>query len=397
MTEYATWNPSDTDSSITLSGGNLIATKGGTPANKSARATLGKSSGKWYFEVTFTAGTITGCHVGVGSSAVLLSSFIGYSAYGWSFRSYGQKWNANAYSSYGTSYAINDVMGCAFDLDNGKIFISKNGVWLASSNPETGENPMYSGLSGTLYPMISEYYVGLACTANFGASSFAYSVPSGFNAGVYAASEQTELEDASLDLSAYYRGQSDFSSFLRAHDGIELHDLQARLEAAGWNIEDFTVFLSAYYESMDNNAGMDLNTWGTHYDDPKLPLAAWLQRFENISAGLEARYQGLSNWRAFMEAAAFAFEDYRMWLAANGQAVMALAAWLEAGRATLKNLGLFLHVTDGTVLHDLGCFLFTDSGLIQKDMAMYLRAISSVPVFGSVVAQRVSAVVSEVS
>lgn len=98
-----------------------------------------------------------------------------------------------------------------------------------------------------------------------------------------------------------------------------------------------------------------------------------------------------------MEAAAFAFEDYRMWLAANGQAVMALAAWLEAGRATLKNLGLFLHVTDGTVLHDLGCFLFTDSGLIQKDMAMYLRAISSVPVFGSVVAQRVSAVVSEVS
>jgi hypothetical protein len=395
MPVYATWNPDDKSADIVLSNGNLTTTQSGTNY-RSARANMGKSSGRWYWEVTIEVGINN--MVGVGTSAVNLETWLGSSVYGWSYgENAGRKWHSGASVAYGAVCTAGDVIGIALDLDNGKIWWSKNGAWQASGNPETGANPAFTGLSGTLYPMITHRYLDQQATTNFGASAFSYSVPSGYNAGVYEeVGEQTKLEDASLDLSAYYRGQSDFSSFLRAHDGLELLDLQGRLEAAGWNIEDLAGFLSAYYESMDD-AGMDLATWGTHYDDPKLILAAWFQHLENIRAALEARYEGFSSGKARLEAAAFAFKNLRTWLAANGQAVVSMAARLGAGKAAFRSLELFLYVTNGIVLNNLGCFLFADSGLVQRDMSMFLRVVSSVPVFSSVVAQRVSAVVSEVS
>lgn len=48
---YATLNPSDKDAAITLSGGDLTMSSA-TNAWRSVRATIGKSSGKWYWEVT---------------------------------------------------------------------------------------------------------------------------------------------------------------------------------------------------------------------------------------------------------------------------------------------------------------------------------------------------------
>ena len=48
---YATWNPSDKGTNITLSNGNLTVAKGNA-GWESVRATIGVSSGKWYWEVT---------------------------------------------------------------------------------------------------------------------------------------------------------------------------------------------------------------------------------------------------------------------------------------------------------------------------------------------------------
>src|SRR3989344_5257710 len=52
-TTFATWNPSDKSASITFSGSDLTAT-GPTSGSTffSVRATIGKSSGKWYWEST---------------------------------------------------------------------------------------------------------------------------------------------------------------------------------------------------------------------------------------------------------------------------------------------------------------------------------------------------------
>jgi hypothetical protein len=205
------------------------------------------------------------------------------------------------------------------------------------------------------------------------------------------------LEDVDFNLSAYYQTLEDFTSYFRAHDGIEFRDLQGRLEAAGWNIEDFASLLSAYYENMDDDIGLDLVTWGTHYDDQKIPLAAWLQRFENISADLEARYEGFSTGRAFLEAAAFVLRDMRTWLAANGQLVSSLPCPLSAAGEAFKSLDLYLSVTDGVILHNLALYLSVTDGVVQKDLGLILQAIGSVPVFRSITAQRISSVVFEVA
>ncbi len=51
---FATLNPSDKGSAVTLSNSNLTATFSG--GNGAVRATIGKSSGKWYWEIAVTSG-----------------------------------------------------------------------------------------------------------------------------------------------------------------------------------------------------------------------------------------------------------------------------------------------------------------------------------------------------
>lgn len=392
MTTYATWNPDDKSAYYNLSNGNLTATSASS-SWKSARGTIGKSSGKWYWEITINVGNAQ--MIGVGNVGANINGYCGVDAYGWSYHYYGRKYHSGSYSAYGDSFTAGAVIGVALDMDNGKLWWSKNGVWQGSGDPETGANPAYSGLSGAIYPMVSSNVNGNQVTANFGASSFSYSAPSGFNSGLFEDS-QAELEDASLDLAAYYRGMDDLGSFLRAHDGIELHDLLGKLEAAAWNIEDLAGFLSAYYEGMDD-AGMDLDTWGTHYDDLKAFLSAWFQHLEDMGIDLETWATGYANGKTFMWAAAFAFKDLQTWLAANAQALASLGARLETGKHAFGNLELFLSATDGIVLNNMGCFLYAGSGIVQNDLGCFLRAISSLPVFGSTIAQRVSSVVSEVA
>ncbi|WP_024834549.1 hypothetical protein [Ruminiclostridium josui] len=49
-TNPVTWNPTDKEWGVTLSNGNLTATISGLSSG--VRASLGKSSGKWYWECT---------------------------------------------------------------------------------------------------------------------------------------------------------------------------------------------------------------------------------------------------------------------------------------------------------------------------------------------------------
>ena len=52
--------------------------------------------------------------------------------------------------NYGTQASANDIIMCAFDLDNGKIWFGKNGTWFdAPSTSDAGDpaNGNYEGLS----------------------------------------------------------------------------------------------------------------------------------------------------------------------------------------------------------------------------------------------------------
>jgi hypothetical protein len=82
-------------------------------------------------------------------------------------------------------HGLGDKISVAFDRTAGKIWFAKNGVWDGNPAAGTGGFPM---------PTSSNYYMiaGLvpqdtganSVTVNFGASSFTYPIPSGFEAFV---------------------------------------------------------------------------------------------------------------------------------------------------------------------------------------------------------------------
>jgi len=176
-----TWNPNDKAVGITLSNGDLTATST-TITWKGVRSTDYRSSGKWYWEVKIDATPAGQLIIGIGTSSETLT-FPGDNIEGYGYRaSTGDSYHA-AYVAYGDSYTVNDVVSIALDLDNNKIWWAKNGTWQASGVPASGTNPAYTNVVGEFYAMAGLYNDGEEVTANFGASSFTYTPPTGFQAG----------------------------------------------------------------------------------------------------------------------------------------------------------------------------------------------------------------------
>lgn len=169
------WNPSDKHAEIALSGGNLTVT-GTTTYFRSVRATVSVSSGKWYWEYNLW-GTQLHC-VGVGTSSADLDHHIGLDNYGYGYQRNGRRYHGSSSWEYGPVLTDNPIVGVAFDLDAGKIWFSKNGVWIG--DPVAGTGEAFSGISGSFFPMYSTRSLSHA-TANFGASAYSYSIPSGFS------------------------------------------------------------------------------------------------------------------------------------------------------------------------------------------------------------------------
>jgi len=97
-----------------------------------------------------------------------------------SYATTGLKYNENTSASYGNTYTNGDVIGCALDLDNGKVYWSKNGTFQGSGDPVAGTNAAYTGLTGSWMPEATQ---NAGVTAwNFGQRAFAYTAPSGFKA-----------------------------------------------------------------------------------------------------------------------------------------------------------------------------------------------------------------------
>lgn len=182
-----TWNPSDKSANITLSSGNLVATKtaGGEANNASLRATQGRDAadaGGFYFEVVVTTATTSPfIVVGVANSSQVLTSYIGNSTNGWSYyEQTGDKYTGGSGSAYGSSYTTGDVIGVL--LKNGKLYFRKNGTWQNSADPDAETGAAFTGLTGTLYPAASLYRASSpshVITGRFKASAFSGSIPTG--------------------------------------------------------------------------------------------------------------------------------------------------------------------------------------------------------------------------
>lgn len=174
---YCTLNPLDSGASFTPSDGNLRIVLGSSLA-RTTRATMGVSSGKWYFE-TVVGGS--GAMVGVATASAALSNYTGSDANGWSY--YGQdgnKYTGGVNTAYGSTYTTNDVIGVALDMDSGKVWFSKNGTWQASGDPAAGTNAAYTTLTGVVFPVLSYANTGGTSYFNAGQRPFSYTPPTGF-------------------------------------------------------------------------------------------------------------------------------------------------------------------------------------------------------------------------
>jgi len=156
---------------------------GESAAWRSVYGTLGASSGKYYFEmkVTRTASDPNNFRVGIidaeqmkyeGDNASFINESRGYGYQGTN----GNVVNGGANTSYGNSYTANDIIGCAFDLDNHKIYFSKNGTWQNSGDPTSGATGTGSAINlatgYTYLPAVSHYYDDDRIEFNFGNGYF---------------------------------------------------------------------------------------------------------------------------------------------------------------------------------------------------------------------------------
>ena len=172
-----TWNPLDKAAGSVLSEDNLTITSDGTLISFGVRATEPKSSGKWYWECINTSQYN---HIGISKYGEDLTDKLGNNSNSYSYEgAAGYKWNNSFSYAFGDTYDA-DVIGVALDLDNGKIWFSKNGIWQASGIPSNGVSPAFEGLIGEYFATVSVCNNG-EVTVNFGQSNFVYGVPEGFS------------------------------------------------------------------------------------------------------------------------------------------------------------------------------------------------------------------------
>ena len=188
VANYAVLNPLETlYRAAVISNGNLNYNYPSTGGTNSAPAisTIAISSGtKIYFELVSTTATYA-LSPGIRAVGTIATSnvYLGYAATEYTVLPLsGNKYSNNVSTAYGTGFTAGDVIGCAVDLVNGKIYWSKNGSWFNSGDPAAGTNPAFTGLSGNYFACVGTEAGGNTCTGsvNFGQQPFAYTPPSGF-------------------------------------------------------------------------------------------------------------------------------------------------------------------------------------------------------------------------
>jgi hypothetical protein len=182
----STWNPADL-SNVTLTGSNLIATVGG--GSGGARSTTAFSSGKYYWENTWTISSN-----GITSGIALATANLTSPTTGWARIS---RISGNIIIngadqlvsiSGGVAVPNSSVIGIAVDFTAQLIWfrLGAAGNWNGSgtANPAAATGGLsIASIAGPLFAgMVGQ--TGDIVAGNFGTSAFTGAVPSGFTAGL---------------------------------------------------------------------------------------------------------------------------------------------------------------------------------------------------------------------
>ena len=324
---YATLNPLDpTGSDNTLSEANLKCVVSPQNTSEESTATIGISSGKWYWEQYLVSTTYTdGGNLKVGVKSDTGSKY-------WHVRGSDGETESDTGSgasngSSSVSYDTTNIVGVAVDMDAGKWWVSVDGTFVGSPTAGTGE--LHSGLSGTVLPYVlnaTSASGSHTIVCNFGQdptfagnkpsgqdtsqSEFYYAPPENFNAlcsanfddptvkahenfGVltYTGNDTDDTSITGLDFQPNFtwikqRSNSSTSHFL--HDSERTQGdptslwnyLKANDDAnESWDSDQFDGFLTNGFKVSSNGNSDDINKASRTY-------VAWNWK-ENASAGFD--------------------------------------------------------------------------------------------------------------
>ena len=182
-TNWCTLNPNDSFLQ-TISNGNLVSSNTNNVTTPGVRATMAMPSGKWYWEITcgvFTSASTWMIGVADTYERIAIANYTSAGSYLY-YSGNGQKYNASSSSAYGATYTTGDVIGVAYDADNGKIWFAKNNTWQNSGDPAAGTGEAYSGITGLKSPYVGTGLYQVESLWNFGQRDFEYTPPTGFSA-----------------------------------------------------------------------------------------------------------------------------------------------------------------------------------------------------------------------
>ena len=180
---FCTMNPLDNQiQSSTFSDGNLSLVSGGSGIETYNTSTFGLSSGKWYMELKHTGGNnVLRQLIGIAQNPTDDDGqYLGgdnNDSWGYYDNNGNIAHNAAAVINYDT-WTTNDIIGLALDLDNSRLYFSKNGTFQNSSNPADGTNPITIDSGYTYFIAWGDLSAG-NMNASFNFGSPAYSISSG--------------------------------------------------------------------------------------------------------------------------------------------------------------------------------------------------------------------------
>ena len=192
-TNFATWNTAAQAAYAAITQGNLHATGNTSTDAVGMNCNMAMNSGKWYVEFLLTVNTsYPTIGISPGSSAADNRPFSGgNNGYIEAFRYQPgssssstladntgvfspDPWGTITLNTTNVSHAVTgDIIGFALDVDNKKLFISKNGTFFNSGDPANGTNPQISWQTNPqdLFFTAFCYITNREVHANFGQDS----------------------------------------------------------------------------------------------------------------------------------------------------------------------------------------------------------------------------------
>jgi len=165
--------------------------------------TLGMPSGKFYCEVKIrefqNAGEAVVGVTGRPQGDVHQNKNVGDTTQSAAYRTNGQSEINATTASYGNSYDAGDIIGIAIDVDNSKLYFSKNGTWQNSGDPTSGS----TGTGALSMPVAASaceegaYFFGFGSTstASSSAHKFSFNFGNGFFASTAVSSAGTNASN----------------------------------------------------------------------------------------------------------------------------------------------------------------------------------------------------------